>query len=78
MQNLMGFATPEQRKQIAELQTVTQKIKYVVHTESNRVEVSLQTDDPKATEVLPQITEGIVDSVTQMLYQLFAMEGERV
>jgi hypothetical protein len=42
------------------------------------VEITLKTDDPMAAQLIPQIREGIVDSATQMLYQMFAMEGERV
>lgn len=78
MQNLMGFATPQQREQIANMQAYTKRMRYVIHTEDNRVVVSLETDDPEASQMVPQLTEGIVTSVTQMLYQLFAMEGERV
>jgi hypothetical protein len=62
------------------MQTLTRKIRYVVHTEDaeNRVEVTLKTDDPEAAQLLPQLREGIVTSVTQMLYTMFAMEGERI
>jgi len=80
MFNPMAFATPKQREDLAKIQVLTQRIKYVVHTEDNehRVEVSLKTDDSEAIQMLPQITEGIVASVTQMLYQMFGMTGERV
>lgn len=76
--NPMAFATPQQREQLAKMQVFTKNIKYVVHTEDNRVEVSLKTDDAEAMQLIPQIQEGIVGSVTQMLYIMFAMEGERV
>lgn len=78
--NPMAFATPQQREQLAKMQQFTKNVKYIVHTEDseNRVEVTLKTDDPQANPLLPQIREGIVNSITQMLYQLFAMEGERV
>lgn len=78
--NPMAFATAEQKEKLLKMQALTKKIRYVVHTEDkeNRVEVTLKTDDPEATQVLPQLREGIVDSVTQMLYQMFSMEGERV
>jgi hypothetical protein len=59
-------------------QQFTKKIKYVVHTEGNRIDISLVTDDKEAAQLLPQIQEGIVSSVTQMLYTMFAMSGERV
>ena len=80
MFNPMAFATPKQREDMMKMQVLSQKIKYIVHTEDseNRVEVTLKTDDPEAAQLLPQITEGIVTSVTQMLYQMFAMNGERV
>ena len=80
MFNPMAFATPKQREEMMKMQALSQKIKYIVHTEDseNRVEVTLKTDDPEAAQLLPQITEGIVTSVTQMLYQMFAMNGERV
>lgn len=78
--NPMAFATPQQKEQLMKMQVFTQKIKYVIHTEDseNRVEVTLKTDDPEAAQLLPQLQEGIVTSVTQMLYQMFSMEGERV
>ena len=80
MFNPMAFATPKQREEMMKMQVLSQKIKYIVHTEDseNCVEVTLKTDDPEAAQLLPQITEGIVTSVTQMLYQMFAMNGERV
>lgn len=80
MFNPMSFATPQQRDQLVKMQQFTKNVKYTVHTEDgeNRVEITLKTDDPQATQLLPQIIEGIVNSTTQMLYQLFSMEGERV
>jgi hypothetical protein len=78
MFNPMAFATPQQKEQLAKMQQFTRNVKYVVHTEDNRVEVTLKTDDDQAMQLLPQIQEGIVSSVTQMLYIMFAMEGERV
>ena len=76
--NPMAFATPQQREQLAKMQKFTEKIKYIVHTDDSRVEVSLQTDDLEAAQLIPQIQEGIVSSVTQMLYAMFSMTGERV
>jgi len=74
----LGFATPQQREQLAKMQEITKKIKYIIHTGDGNVELSLETDDPKAAQLIPQIQEGIVSSVTQMLYVMFAMNGERV
>ncbi len=76
--NPMAFATPQQKEQMAKIQQFSEKIKYVVHTDEGRVEVSLKTDDLEAAKLIPQIQEGIVSSVTQMLYTVFAMTGERV
>ncbi len=76
--NPIAFATPQQREQLVQAQQFTRKIKYVIHTGANRVEVSLTTDDAEAAKLLPQIQEGIVMSVAQMLYTMFAMSGDRV
>ena len=75
--NPMAFATPQQREQLVNMQALTKKIGYIIHTEDNIVQVTLKTDDPEAAKLVPQLQEGIVTSVTQMLYQLFSMEGER-
>ena len=76
--NPIAFTTPQQREQLTQAQRFTRKIKYVVHTEGNRIEFSLATDDAEAAQLLPQIQEGIVTSLTQLLYTMFAMSGERV
>jgi len=76
--NPMAIATPQQKEQLAKMQQFTKKIRYSVHTEDNRVEVTLNTDDAEAMQLLPQLVEGIVTSTTQMLYTMFSMEGERV
>ena len=78
MFNPMAFATAQQQEQLAKMQVFTKRMHYVIHTQDNRVEVTLNTDDAEAMQLLPQLQEGIVTSVTQMLYQMFAMEGERV
>lgn len=76
----MVMFTPQQQAELLKMQQFTKNVKYIVHTDDseNRVEVSLKTDDPQAAELLPQIREGIVSSVTQMLYTMFAMQGDRV
>jgi hypothetical protein len=76
--NPTAFATPQQLEQLAKMQQFTEKIKYIVHTDDGRVEFSLKTDDLEAAKLIPQIQEGIVSSVTQMLYTMFAMTGERI
>lgn len=76
--NPIALTSPQQREQLAQAQRFTRKIRYVVHTEGNRIELSLATDDAEAAQLLPQIQEGIVTSMTQLLYTMFAMSGERV
>jgi hypothetical protein len=78
--NPLAMMTPQQREQLAKMQQFTKNVKYTVHTDDdeNHVEVFLKTDDSQAAQLLPQIREGIVDSITQMLYTMFAMEGKRV
>ena len=78
--NPLAFATPQQREQLARMQELSKRIKYIVHTDDaqNRIQITLKTDDPESTQLIPQILEAMVGSTTQTLYQLFAMEGERV
>ena len=76
--NPMAFATPQQQEELARMQVLTKNISYVIHTEENLVGITLKTEDPEAAKLIPQLQEGVVASVTQMLYQIFAMNGERV
>lgn len=76
--NPMAFITPEQREQLAKIQKFTEKVKYTVHTDAGRVEFTLETDDPEAARLIPQIQEGIINTVTQLLYTTFNMSGERI
>ena len=80
MFNPFTFASPKQQQEIIKVQKITKNIRYVVHTEDNesRIEFTLVTDNPEAKLLLPQLREGIVTSVTQMLYTLYGMEGERI
>ena len=76
--NPMAFATPQQQEQLVNMQELTKKISYIIHSEDNLVTITLRTDDPEAAKLIPQLQEGVVTSVTQMLYQIFSMEGERI
>jgi hypothetical protein len=76
--NPMAFATLQQKEQLAKFQQFTKDVKCTIHTEDNRVEITLETDNPQAAQLIPQLQEGIVGSVSQMLYQMFAVEGRRV
>jgi len=76
--NPMAFATPQQRQELAKFQQFTKDVRATIHTEDNRVEITLETDNPQAAQLIPQLQEGIVTSVSQMLYTMFAVEGRRV
>jgi len=76
--NPMAFASPKQREELAKMQVFTQKIRCTIHTDGNRIEMTLNTDDTEAMTLIPQLVEGIVASTTQMLYTMFAVTGERV
>jgi len=67
--------TPEQLKL---LQAVTSGIRGTVSTGPGEVVVRLETSDPAAARFLPQITEQLVSSITQVLYQIYGITGERV
>ena len=76
--NPMALLTPQQREQLAKMQVFTQKIRATIHGEGNRLEITLNTDDTVAAQYIGQLTEAMVGTITQMLYQLFAVTGERV
>lgn len=76
--NPMAFATPQQREQLAKMQPFTEKIRYIIHTEGNKVEIRLETDDAQAMQLLPQLMEALVGTSSQMFYTLFNMQGKRV
>ena len=76
--NPMALFTPQQREDLAKMQVFTQKIHATVHSDGNRLEVTLNTDDAEAAKLIGQLIEAMVGTITQMLYQLFAVTGERV
>lgn len=76
--NPMAFATPQQKEQLAQMQQFTKDIKCTIHVEDNRVEITLHTDNEQAAQLIPQLQEGIVSSVSQMLYTMFNVMGEKV
>ena len=78
MLNPMAFATPQQQAELDRMQVFTKQIRYVIHTGDDSVEITMKTDDAEAAQLIPQLQEGVVTSVTQMLYQMFGIEGERV
>ena len=72
----MHGVTPEQ---MAQMQASTSHIKARIHSENNReITIHLETEDPAAIQWLPQVTQGIVGGVAQVIYQLFGIQGEIV
>ncbi len=65
---------------LMKMRMMTPKIHYVVHTEDNenRIEITLKTDSAEVAQLLPPLREGIVTCVVQILYEMFAVTGERV
>ena len=78
MFNPLGLITPAQQEQLAMMQVYTTKIHYVLHTEDNRMEISLQTEDAEAENFVPQLQEAMVGCISQVLYHMFGIQGERV
>ena len=78
--NPFAFMTPKQHQEMLKMQEFTKKIRYVIHTDgkANSLEVHLESDDPEAAKLIPQILEGLFKTTAQGLYQMFGMEGKRV
>jgi len=66
------------QEQLAQMQAVTSRIKARIHTEGGEIKINLETSDAEATQWIGSVSEGIVSSVAQSLYQLFGIQGERV
>jgi len=73
-----AFFSERQREELEKIQKFTQNMTYMIHTDNNKVEITLNTEDADAMQLLPQLLEGIVTSTSQMLYQMFGMKGRRV
>jgi len=78
MFNPMAFGNSQQQAELSKMQVYTQHIRYVIHTEENGIEITLKTDNPEAAPLVPELQEGMVTCVTQLFYQMFGMEGERI
>ncbi len=65
-------------EQLQQLQAVTSHIKGTISGTPGEVTVRLSANDPAAQQFLPQITEQLVSSISQVLYQLYGIQGERV
>ena len=76
MTNQLVFLSPEQQEMLKRVKSVSQKITARVKTGENGLELELNTDDPEASQVIPQIREALVSCVAATLYQMFAIGGE--
>ena len=59
MFNPMAFGNPHQLHQLEKMQVLTRKIRCTVHTEDDRVEFALKTEDDEAKQVIPQLQEAL-------------------
>ena len=76
MPNRLAFLSLQQQEMLKRVQAVSQKITARVKTGENGLEVELNTDDPEASQLIPQIQETLVSCIAGTLYQTFAIGGE--
>jgi hypothetical protein len=78
MMNPMAFMSPQQQEMLRKIQAVSQNISAQIKTSDNQLQLWLETDDPEAAKLMPQIQELLVNSIASSLYQMFNISGERV
>lgn len=76
--NPMAFMTPQQQEMLKRVQAVSKNISAQIKTSDNEIHVWLNTDNPEAAQLLPQIQEGLVNSLANTLYQMFGIAGARI
>lgn len=76
--NPMAFMTPQQQETLKKVQAISKYISAQIKTQDNEIHVLLKTDNPEAAQILPQIQEGLVNSIANSLYQMFNISGKRV
>lgn len=76
--NPMAFMTPQQQEMLKKVQLVSKNISAQIKTSGNEIHVWLNTDNPEAAQLLPQIQEGLVNSIANTLYQMFNIAGTRI
>ena len=75
--NPMAFMSPQQQETLKKVQAVSKNITAEISTSHNEIHVLLKTDNPEAVQLLPQIQEGLVNSIANTLYQMFEITGKR-
>lgn len=73
---LQVFATPKQREALQQMKVLTKNITATITKREDGIIVVLKTDDSQAQQVLPQISEALVNSVGQTLNSFFEITGE--
>lgn len=76
--NQMAFMTPQQQEMLKKVQAVSKNISAQIKTSDNEIRIWLNTDNPEAAQLLPQIQEGLVNSMANTLYQMFGISGTRI
>ena len=76
--NPMAFMTPQQQEMLKKVQAISKDISAQIKTSDNEIHVLLNTDNPDAAQLIPQIQEGLVNSLASTLYQMFNISGKRV
>ena len=76
--NPMAFMTPQQQEMLKKVQAISKDISAEIKTSDNEIHVLLSADKPDAVQLLPQIQEGLVNSIANTLYQMFGISGKRV
>ncbi len=76
--NPMAFMTPQQQEMLKKVQAVSKNISAQIKTSDNEIHVLLKTDNPESAQLLPQIQEGLVNSIANTLYQMFNISGKRI
>ena len=73
---LQTFATPKQREALQQMKGFTKSVTATISKKKDGVSVILKTDDAQAQQVLPQISEALVNSIGQTLGSFFEITGE--
>lgn len=72
----MSMLNAEQQRAIAEVQKHTNYIKATITSDDKSVTCSLTTTEKEAEQWIPQIKEGMIQSIAQTLQVLFGISGE--
>ena len=74
--NPMTLLSPKQQEMLKQVQQYTKYINAVVIQTPEDIRVSLETTNKEAEKFIPQIQNGIINSVAQTLYLMFGIVGK--